>query len=49
MSYEVRSYPQWSELFAANGLSTLLMKSIPHKLVEHGVFILEKSGARPHV
>jgi len=48
MSYEVRSYPQWSELFTGNGLTTLLMKSIPHRLVEHGVFILEKSGARPH-
>ena len=48
MSYEVRSYPQWSELFAASGLTTLLMKSIPHKLVEHGAFILEKSDARPH-
>jgi ubiquinone/menaquinone biosynthesis C-methylase UbiE len=48
MNYEVRSYPQWSELFGGNGLNTLALKSIPHRLIEHGVFILEKSGASPH-
>lgn len=47
MTYNIRTYPGWISTFAAHGLRLLHTQSIPHKMIEHGVFMLEKEPSAP--
>jgi ubiquinone/menaquinone biosynthesis C-methylase UbiE len=44
MTYQYRSGPAWISTFARCGLSVLETRSIRTLTVEHGVFVLEKTG-----
>ena len=43
MTYNIKSYSGWIDLFHENQMELLRVVSIPHRLVEHGAFIFEKS------
>lgn len=42
MTYEYRSYPDWVSIFGVRRLALVEMMSIPHFMIEHGVFVFEK-------
>lgn len=43
MTYGIKSYSDWIDLFHDNQMELLRVESIPHRFVEHGAFIFEKS------
>jgi ubiquinone/menaquinone biosynthesis C-methylase UbiE len=45
MTYEYRSYPEWHATFRRHGLHVVELLSIPHQIIEHGVFVLERREA----
>ncbi len=44
MTYGIKSYPEWIEMFKSHKLELLTVQSIPHRLVEHGAFVFEKAS-----